>query len=123
MDNYPLGAANDPRAPYNKKDPEPVEIDVCVSYTISKSTTIEGNPMEEDLKYIYESTEYTIPELMDEFIKLLKKEIAETNATIKMLDGNLDKAKKSLEMNINHYSNLLEAAQGWTVDECEVIKE
>jgi len=121
--DYPPGAANDPNAPYNQKEQEPVDIDVCVSCTLSKSTTIGGNPEVDDLKDIYEQQEYTIPELLDEFIKILKKEIAEINATIKLLDDNMSNAKKALESNISHYNNLLDSLKGWTVDELEVIKE
>ena len=121
--DYPPGAANDPNAPYNQKEQEPVDIDVCVSCTLSKSTTIEGNPEVDDLKDIYEQQEYTIPELLDEFIKILKREIAEINATIKLLDDNMSNAKKALESNISHYNNLLDSLKGWTVDELEVIKE
>lgn len=121
--DYPPGAENDPNAPYNQKEQEPVDIDVCVSCTLSKSTTIEGNPEVDDLKDIYEEQEYTIPELLDEFIKILKKEVVETNATIKLLDDNMSNAKKALELNISHYNNLLESLKGWTVDELEVIKE
>ena len=121
--DYPPGAENDPNAPYNQKEQEPIDIDVCVSCTLSKSTTIEGNPEVDDLKDIYEQQEYTIPELLDEFIKILKKEIAEINATIKLLDDNMSNAKKALESNISHYNNLLDSLKGWTVDELEVIKE
>ena len=121
--DYPPGAEHDPNAPYNQKEQEPVDIDVCVSCTLSKSTTIESNPEVDDLKDIYEQQEYTIPELLDEFIKILKKEIAEINATIKLLDDNMSNAKKALESNISHYNNLLDSLKGWTVDELEVIKE
>jgi len=38
-DNYPPGAANDPRAPYNEKPLE--EIDVTVKTTLIKETVIE----------------------------------------------------------------------------------
>jgi hypothetical protein len=37
-DNYPPGAANNPYAPYNEDELE--EIDVTISITCSKSTTI-----------------------------------------------------------------------------------
>ena len=121
--DYPPGAANDPNAPYNQKEQEPVDIDVCVSCTLSKSTTIGGNPEVDDLKDIYEQQEYTIPELLDEFDWILRKEIAETKATIKSLDDNMSNAKKALESNISHYNNLLDSLKGWTVDELEVIKE
>ena len=39
-DYYPPGAEFDPNAPYNQSDPEPVEVDVCISQTLHKSTTI-----------------------------------------------------------------------------------
>ena len=121
--DYPPGAANDPNAPYNQKEQEPVDIDVCVSCTLSKSTTIEGNPEVDDLKDIYEQQEYTIPELLDEFDWILRKEIAETKATIKSLDDNMSNAKKALESSIIQYNNMLKSIKGWTVDELEVIRE
>ena len=121
--DYPPGAENDPNAPYNQKEQEPVDIDVCVSCTLSKSTTIKGNPEVDDLKDIYEQQEYTIPELLDEFDWILRKEIAETKATIKSLDDNMSNAKKALESSIIQYNNILKSIKGWTVDELEVIKE
>ena len=39
MNNYPLGAANDPRAPYNEKPLE--EVDVTVKTCLIKETVIE----------------------------------------------------------------------------------
>ena len=40
LDNYPPGAANDPNAPYNQCDPEPIEVEVTVSITLSKTVKI-----------------------------------------------------------------------------------
>ena len=37
--NYPVGA-NIPEAPWNKSDQEPVNIDVIISQSLSRSTTI-----------------------------------------------------------------------------------
>ena len=120
--DYPPGAEYDSNAPYNQKEQEPVDIDVCVSCTLSKSTTIEGNPEVDDLKDIYEQQEYTIPELLREFGWILEVKIIEIEAAIKFGD-NMPIDKKTLESNISHYNNLLEALKGWTVDELEVIKE
>ena len=39
-DNYPIGATLDPSAPYNQSDPEPVEVDCCVSYSLGKSMPV-----------------------------------------------------------------------------------
>ena len=41
MDNYPAGAANDPRAPWN--EPEGTEIDVTVTATLVKETVVMGS--------------------------------------------------------------------------------
>lgn len=40
LDNYPIGAANDLNAPYNQCDPEPIELEVTVSITLSKTVKI-----------------------------------------------------------------------------------
>ena len=38
---YPPGAEFDPKAPYNQSEPDPVEVNVIATYTISKSATVE----------------------------------------------------------------------------------
>ena len=40
LGGYPLGAENDPRAPYNQKDPEKVKVKVTVSVTYSRSLEV-----------------------------------------------------------------------------------
>ena len=37
MDNYPPGAARDPRAPYNQSDPPEVEVELTMTETLTKS--------------------------------------------------------------------------------------
>lgn len=39
-DNYPPGAANDPRAPYNEPPTEEREVEVTVSITLSKTVKV-----------------------------------------------------------------------------------
>lgn len=41
MDNYPLGADQDPRAPWKQTDPEKIKVKVCISVTYSKELEIE----------------------------------------------------------------------------------
>ena len=41
MGGYPLGASNDPNAPYNQKDPEKVKVKVTVSVTYHKDFEVE----------------------------------------------------------------------------------
>ena len=40
MSNYPLGAEHDPRAPYNQRENEDIEIDVEVTLTLKKTAKI-----------------------------------------------------------------------------------
>lgn len=37
---YPLGADEDPRAPWHEKEPEKIKLKVCVSVTYSKSVEV-----------------------------------------------------------------------------------
>lgn len=121
---YPPGAEFDPSAPYNQQDPEPMEVDVTVSYTLSKDTTIESDQyvMEEDYdedtgkKYHYPNFEgadlrqdykdscITLPELLNELIDLAQEQI--------------DRGVS--EKNEQYYKDIIEAASGWIVDEMEV---
>lgn len=41
MSNYPLGAKNDPSAPFNQVELPPIKTDVLVSITLSKSVDID----------------------------------------------------------------------------------
>lgn len=41
LGGYPLGAENDPRAPYNEKQKEKVKVNVTVSVTYSKTFDVE----------------------------------------------------------------------------------
>lgn len=46
MDNYPLGADEDPRAPWREVTPRDEEVEVCVSITMSKVFKIKVNDYE-----------------------------------------------------------------------------
>lgn len=53
-DNYPLGAASDPRAPYN--EPRPVETDVTVRVVMVKQTSLTGCGCYVEREYEYDAT-------------------------------------------------------------------
>ena len=90
--NYPVGSDGSD-APYNQSDPEPVEVNVCISQTLHKSTTISTtdyiaekyedcergddggfvttggvsyNFSDSDLLNAYKNDSWTIPELLYE---------------------------------------------------------
>ena len=133
-DYYPNGAYNDPNAPYNQVDSEPVEVEVTISQSLSRSTTItvtdytaeeweDYEPDEEDgfyriggvdydfsdsdLKGAYEEQEYTIPELLDYLKAYLIADIAKCSEE--------SGKKKKLQ-------HILACCEGWEIDETEVIK-
>ena len=134
LDNYPLGAADNPDAPYNQSDPEPVKVAVCISQSLSRSATIEvtdytAEKWEEvdvdvdgpyvisgmdydfsdsDLKGAYEEQEYTIPQLLDYLKAYLIEDIA----------GCPDNSGRKKEL-----QHILECCKGWDVDETEVVEE
>ena len=47
MDNYPMGAADDPRAPWNQVDPPEIEVEVWASNSLSRATLIRVNDYKE----------------------------------------------------------------------------
>lgn len=117
--HYPMGA-DIPSAPFNEPTVPDMDFGLYVTVTLSrrvKITTDNYIPECEDDGYIYPNTEntdwrkeyenncYAIPDLLKELEIYLKKDIESSN-------GN-----KRREHRLNE---LLEACQGWNVDELEV---
>lgn len=149
-DNYPIGAALDPSAPYNQSDPKPVEVDCCVSYSLSKSMPVKVhnyNVSEEyesdiddeghrychklqennfdDTNFIEEfkndNTAFGIPALLTELQKLVKERVKELTDNF-----NLTKSysvRQKIRKQINHYESILQASKDWTIDELDVCQE
>ena len=132
---YPPGAEFDPNAPWNQSDPEPIEVDVTISQSLSRSTTItvtdyiaeewedcehdeesgfyrtsgvDYDFSDSDLKGAYEEQEYTIPELLDYLKAYLITDIAEC-------DKESGKKKK--------LQHILKCCEDWEVDETEVVED
>lgn len=149
-DNYPMGAALDPSAPYNQSDPEPVEVDCCVSYSLSKSMPVkvqnysvseeyESDIADDGHKYCHKLQENNfddtnfieefkndnaaigIPTLLKELQKLVKERVKE------LIDKfNLTKSynlRQKIRKQINHYESILQATKDWTIDELDVCQE
>lgn len=149
-DNYPMGAALDPSAPYNQPNQKPVEVDCCVSYSLSKSMPVkiqnystseeyesdiddEGhrycNKIQEnhfdDTNFIEEfkndDTAFGIPALLTELQKLVKERVKELTDNF-----NLTKSysvRQKIREQVNHYESILQASKGWVVDELDVCQE
>lgn len=151
MENYPSNI--DPRAsycPWNQSDPEPVEVDCCVSYCLSKSMPVkvhnysvyeeyESDIDDEGHRYCHKLQENNfddtnfieefkndnaaigIPTLLKELQKLVKERVKE------LIDKfNLTKSynlRQKIRKQINHYESILQATKDWTIDELDVCQE
>lgn len=149
-DNYPMGAALDPSAPYNQSDQKTVEVDCCVSYSLSKSMPVkiqnystseeyESDIDDEGQRYCHkfqennfddtnfteefknDNTAFGIPALLTELQKLVKERM-------KGLTDNFNLTKsysvrQKIREQINHYESILQASEGWVVDELDVCQE
>ena len=131
---YPIGEEYNPNAPYNQSNIEPIQLNVIISQSLSRPTTIEvtdyiTNEWEDieidedgkfhkiegieydfsdsDLKGAYERQEYTIPELLDYLKDYLIADINKCNEESK---------KRKLQ-------HILKCCEDWEVDETEVIEE
>ena len=151
-DNYPMGAALDPSAPYNQSDPEPVEVDCCVSYSLSKSMPVkvhnysvyeeyESDIDDDGHRYCHKFQENNfddtnlieefknddaaigIPTLLKELSELAEYMIEQLHTEGIMLDKNDKERSKEIIKQINHYQALIRAAEDWTIDELDVCQE
>jgi hypothetical protein len=145
-DYYPAGAYNDPNAPYNQYDNEPIDVDVTVTITLSKDTVVStDNYIAEEWEdwdnddeggYIhtggvdfdysnvdfleeYEKCEFTIPQLLDELVKLAQDKInAIKDSQEFSASGKTRNGKKIQE--IRRLQAIINDASGWEEQETEV---
>ena len=133
MDNYPAGAANDPRAPWN--EPEGVEIEVTVTATLVKETVVTGSGSHKCVECEIEpdgSRSYTCFEESDDDVDDLFRDqdkspaeiFAECEKVVKELKR-LILARKiegvdSLYFAKVYLPTLLDALSGWEETELEV---
>lgn len=149
-DNYPMGAAFNPSAPYNQSDSEPVEVDCCVSYSLSKSMPVkvhnystseeyESNMDDEGHRYChkFQGNSFDDTNFIEEFkndteaigIPTLLKELKKlSQEAIDLCKENLgiisDQSYiRALKEKIKHYELLIEASEGWVVDDLDVCQE
>ncbi len=133
-DNYPILSQSEERmAPWNQKDQEPIKVDCCVSYCLSKSMpvtiknydVIDGQNNFDNTNLIEEfdnnnkvcSLDFLLAELHNlsqEKINRLEDELSITQTPT---------AKAIVQKELNHYKIISKATQGWTVDDLAVTME
>lgn len=122
MSNYPAGAKNDPRAPYNQVTPEAKKFDVCISETLSKSTIVFSNDytveQDEEGDPVYDTSNICWISAFKEQHYTIEELLKKCSSIIKKLAYNEDDPKK-----VRKYYKILSEIHGWVPDEIEIIEE
>ena len=132
MDNYPAGAANDPRAPYNQVDPEAVAFNVAATFTLEKTvelTTVqyEGGETDDegytepydtlqvDWKDEYKEQQYNPVELLEKLADIVEQNLDVIRHKLLYLHPNWRTGYLTTEM--RRYKGMIECARGWKIME------
>ena len=131
-DNYPAGAANDPRAPYNQVDPEAVAFNVAATFTLEKAfelTTVqyEGGETDDegytepydtlqvDWKDEYKEQQYNPVELLEKLADLVEQNLDVIRHKLLYLHPEWRTGYLTTEM--RRYKGMVECARGWKIME------
>lgn len=109
MDNYPLGAANDPRAPYNQDENPEVEVEVTVSITLSKTVKV----------FV---SDYDLIEDSDEDGTYIERDFTDTNFLAAVEEQVILPQDASLYVDVGAHIQAANDLSGWHVDEIECVK-
>lgn len=133
-DNYPiLSQSEEHIAPWNQKDPEPIQIDCCVSYCLSKSMpvtiknydVINGENSFDNTNFINEFNNdekaFSLTSLLAELHNLSEEKISRLNDELTMMYSPED--KNVINKELEYYKNISKAAQGWIIDDLDVTME
>ena len=128
MDNYPMGAANDPRAPWN--EPDWPEIEVTAKATLIKETVVLGSgthtctecEIEPDGTRSYVSFSESDDDVQELFREQEKSPIELITALEKIVTQ-LMKSKKLRFYARYNLRELLDACAGWEETEFEVYQD
>lgn len=133
-DNYPtLSQSEERMAPWNQKDPEPIQIDCCVSYCLSKTIpvtiknydVINGENSFDNTNFINEFNNdekaFSLTSLLAELHNLSEEKINRLNDELTMMYS--PEGKSVINKELEYYKNISKAAQGWIVDDLDVTME
>lgn len=127
MDNYPIGAANDPRAPWN--EPDWPEIEVTAKATLIKETVVLGSgthictecEIEPDGTRSYVSFSESDDDVQELFREQEKSPIELITALEKIVTQLMKSRKLRFYARYN-LKELLDACAGWEETEFEVTE-
>lgn len=116
--NFPIGAENNPLAPYNEPLVPDLDFDLTVSQSLSKNVTIctdrynVDDLNETEWSEIYSEEHYTPLQLIQMYKEKLKEQLESWEGMEDLFVG-----KKQIQR-IEH---LIEECKGWTDDETEYV--
>lgn len=126
MNNYPMGAENDPRSPWNEETIPEKEFNITISQTLSKDTRVWTDKYNYEGGYLdKEDGGYYVEELTTNEVPW-KQEYEKQHYTPIQLIGILKQiCKDILNGDKKGYKceELIQECSGWVEDETEVIKE
>lgn len=134
-DNYPILMQSEERdAPWNEKEPIPIQVDCTVCYCISKSMPVEivnhndNYPKFEDVNFIeeYKNDNHAmgIPTLLYELQNLCNKKITEIEDHLNGANSYHSSSNyEALNTDLKHYIKVLKAAKDWVVDDLDVCQD
>ena len=120
--NYPPGA-DAPDAPWNQREPEPIEVSCDVAFVLRKAVVVETTNYEMDVD---EEDGYTSYELLDGTSDIKELVEQEHNSIFVLLDELAKYIQSELEdSNISHerkckLKGMLEDCQGWQEEEIDI---
>lgn len=133
-DNYPtLSQSEEHIAPWNQKDPEPIQVDCCVSYCLSKSMpiTIRNYNLINDennfdnTNFINEFTNdekaFSLTSLLAELHHLSEEKINRLHDELTMMYS--PESKSAVNKELAYYKAISKASQNWLIDDLDVIME
>ena len=128
-DYYPAGAAYDENAPYNEVGTPEIEAEVTVGITLERIATIttdevywDGDDWElcddADTWKAYDYDYCSIPDMLDELVKYIDKELHHLQKFIKARTANKEERERYHLLN-----KMKESAVGWEEVDREMDKE
>lgn len=132
MSNYPLGAADDPAAPYNEVERDYISFDALVSTTLSANKKVlsgaytfedgEDTPLieESELARAYDEDYYTPAELLDKLTEMAETELAKLQAMLET--AQLESMQYSIKSKMNDWMKIKRSAESWSEDELTVME-
>ena len=119
---YPMGAEFDKNAPYNQVDAEPIEIEVTVSVTMSKTVKVKVNDyideIEEDETGKYRNIDFSVCDLQS----AVNSQIYLPQDSGLIFDNYISKySNLKNESSYNEAKKIVDDLSDWNVDEMEVV--